>query len=54
VVNNNIVLIDTFNYVRAQHPELNVPEAIVRAGAAPAPGHADHGDHGLRPAAPGL
>jgi multidrug efflux pump len=33
VVNNNIVLIDTFNYVRSEHPELPVPEAIVRASA---------------------
>ncbi|MEE4107974.1 MAG: efflux RND transporter permease subunit, partial [Halieaceae bacterium] len=33
VVNNNIVLIDTFNYVRKEHPELPVPECIVRASA---------------------
>jgi multidrug efflux pump len=33
VVNNNIVLIDTFNVVRAEHPELTVPEVIVRASA---------------------
>ena len=33
VVNNNIVLIDTFNVVRADHPELSVPEVIVRASA---------------------
>ena len=33
VVNNNIVLIDTFNVVRAQHPELSIPDAIVRASA---------------------
>jgi multidrug efflux pump len=33
VVNNNIVLIDTYNFVRAQHPELTPAEAIVRAGA---------------------
>jgi multidrug efflux pump len=33
VVNNNIVLIDTFNYVRKEKPELSVSEAIVRAGA---------------------
>ncbi|MHA7815578.1 MAG: efflux RND transporter permease subunit [Pseudohaliea sp.] len=33
VVNNNIVLIDTFNYVRSQHPELPVQEIIVRSSA---------------------
>ncbi|KGE04165.1 efflux RND transporter permease subunit [Pseudohaliea rubra] len=33
VVNNNIVLIDTFNYVREQHPELPVQEIIVRSAA---------------------
>lgn len=33
VVNNNIVLIDTYNYVRSTHPELPIPEAIVRASA---------------------
>ncbi|MEM6774399.1 MAG: efflux RND transporter permease subunit [Pseudomonadota bacterium] len=33
VVNNNIVLIDTYNYVRAEHPQLSEAEAIVRAGA---------------------
>ncbi len=33
VVNNNIVLIDTFNYVRGQHPELSVQEIIVRSSA---------------------
>jgi len=33
VVNNNIVLIDTFNYVRSQHPELSVQEIIVRSSA---------------------
>ncbi len=31
VVNNNIVLIDTFNHVRQAHPELNLREVIVRA-----------------------
>ncbi|MBT8139931.1 MAG: efflux RND transporter permease subunit [Gammaproteobacteria bacterium] len=33
VVNNNIVLIDTFNHVRDRHPELNQREVIVRASA---------------------
>ena len=33
VVNNNIVLIDTFNYVRNEHPELDIPECVVRASA---------------------
>ena len=33
VVNNNIVLIDTFNYVRASHPELPINSVIVRATA---------------------
>jgi multidrug efflux pump len=33
VVNNNIVLIDTFNYVRREHPELPIEDAIVRASA---------------------
>ncbi len=31
VVNNNIILIDTFNHLRAQHPELEVRTVIVRA-----------------------
>jgi multidrug efflux pump len=31
VVNNNIVLIDTFNHVRALHPELDIRAVIVRA-----------------------
>ena len=33
VVNNNIVLIDTFNYVRQRHPELPLNSIIVRATA---------------------
>lgn len=33
VVNNNIILIDTFNHVRREHPELDVQEVIVRATA---------------------
>ena len=33
VVNNNIVLIDTFNHVRKLHPELDVRSVIVRATA---------------------
>jgi len=33
VVNNNIILIDTFNHVRRQHPELGVRVVIVRATA---------------------
>jgi multidrug efflux pump len=33
VVNNNIILIDTFNHVRRQHPELHIREVIVRATA---------------------
>ena len=33
VVNNNIVLIDTFNHVRQHHPELSTRDCIVRAGA---------------------
>ncbi len=33
VVNNNIVLIDTFNVVRRQQPELSIEEAVVRACA---------------------
>jgi len=33
VVNNNIILIDTFNHVRRQHPELDVRAVIVRATA---------------------
>jgi multidrug efflux pump len=31
VVNNNIVLIDTFNHVRKKHPELDIRAVIVRA-----------------------
>jgi multidrug efflux pump len=33
VVNNNIVLIDTFNHVRRAHPELDIREVIVRASS---------------------
>lgn len=33
VVNNNIVLIDTFNHVRRRHPELDYVQLIVRTGA---------------------
>jgi multidrug efflux pump len=33
VVNNNIILIDTFNHVRRQNPELDVRAVIVRATA---------------------
>jgi multidrug efflux pump len=33
VVNNNIILIDTFNQVRRIHPELDIREVIVRATA---------------------
>jgi len=33
VVNNNIVLIDTYNHVRREHPELDYVQAIVRTGA---------------------
>ena len=33
VVNNNIVLIDTFNHIRRQHPELDYVSLIVRTGA---------------------
>ena len=33
VVNNNIVLIDTYNFVRQAHPELGAADAIVRASA---------------------
>jgi multidrug efflux pump len=32
VVNNNIVLIDTFNVLRRQHPELDYVSLIVRTG----------------------
>ncbi len=33
VVNNNIVLIDTFNHVRRKHPDLDYVTIIVRTGA---------------------
>ena len=33
VVNNNIILIDTFNRVRSMHPELDTRAVIVRATA---------------------
>ena len=33
VVNNNIILIDTFNHVRREHPGLDVRDVIVRATA---------------------
>lgn len=33
VVNNNIILIDTFNHVRRENPELDIRDVIVRATA---------------------
>jgi len=33
VVNNNIVLIDTYNHIRREHPELGYVDVIVRTGA---------------------
>ena len=33
VVNNNIVLIDTYNHIRREHPELHYVDVIVRTGA---------------------
>jgi len=33
VVNNNIVLIDTYNHLRKQHPDLDYVQLIVRTGA---------------------
>ncbi len=33
VVNNNIVLIDTYNHIRRSHPELDYASLIVRTGA---------------------
>ncbi len=33
VVNNNIVLIDTYNHLRREHPDLDYLELIVRTGA---------------------
>ena len=33
VVNNNIVLIDTFNHLRREHPDLDYVSLIVRTGA---------------------
>jgi multidrug efflux pump len=33
VVNNNIVLIDTYNHIRREHPELPYVDVIVRTGA---------------------
>ena len=33
VVNNNIVLIDTYNHLRREHPELDYIQLIVRTGA---------------------
>ncbi len=33
VVNNNIVLIDTYNHIRRMHPELDAVSLIVRTGA---------------------
>ncbi len=32
IVNNNIILIDTFNYLRAQHPEWHLNDVIVHTG----------------------
>lgn len=33
IVNNNIVLIDTFNYLRREHAEWDIKEVIIRTGA---------------------
>jgi multidrug efflux pump len=33
VVNNNIVLIDTYNHIRREHPDLDNADVIVRTGA---------------------
>ena len=33
VVNNNIVLIDTYNHLRREHPDLDYVQLIVRTGA---------------------
>jgi multidrug efflux pump len=33
VVNNNIILIDTFNHVRREHPDMDIRHVIVRATA---------------------
>lgn len=33
VVNNNIVLIDTYNHIRREQPELSIEETIIRTGA---------------------
>ncbi len=33
VVNNNIVLIDTYNHIKREHPELDYVQVIVRTGA---------------------
>jgi len=33
IVNNNIVLIDTFNYLRREHPDWDLTDVIVRTGA---------------------
>ena len=33
VVNNNIVLIDTYNHIRERHPELSPVDVIIRTGA---------------------
>ena len=33
MVNNNIVLIDTYNHLRREHPELDYIQLIVRTGA---------------------
>ena len=33
VVNNNIVLIDTYNHIRREHPDLDYVSLIVRTGA---------------------
>lgn len=32
IVNNNIVLIDTFNYLRAKHPEWSLNDVIIQTG----------------------
>ena len=33
VVNNNIILIDTYNHLRREHPDLDYVAVIVRTGA---------------------
>ena len=54
VVNNNIVLIDTYNHIKREHPDLDYIGLIVRTGAQRLrPGHVNDHHHGVWLVTPG-